>query len=141
MERVNELALISVGRAVGFTALAIGTFMVGLAADLLTCLRTGGILTLITALILLMRGLQAPRRNYKQTEVWIMLNPEAAQRRHRTGHDRRCAETHLSELRPAHRRHIGRTAFPVAVDECGSLALKTAPSSPLPLLSCARRFH
>jgi hypothetical protein len=76
MERVNALALLSVGRAVGFAALGIGTFMLGLSADLLTCLRAGGILTLITSLTLLMRGLQAPRRNYKRTEVWIMMDPE-----------------------------------------------------------------
>jgi hypothetical protein len=76
MERVSQLALLSVSRGVGFAALAIGTLMVGLSSDLLTCLRAGGILTLITSTLLFMFGLQAPSRNYKQTEVWIMLNPD-----------------------------------------------------------------
>lgn len=38
--------------------------------------RAGGILTLITSLVLLIRGLQAPNRPYKRTEVWLMLQPE-----------------------------------------------------------------
>jgi hypothetical protein len=76
MQKVEELALISVARGVGFAALAIATLMLGLSADLLTCLKAGGILTLVTSLILLMRGLRAPQRDYKRTEVWIMLEPE-----------------------------------------------------------------
>jgi hypothetical protein len=76
MQKVEELALISVSRAVGFAALGIGTLMIGLSADLLNCLKAGGILTLITSLILLMKGVRAPQRDYKRTEVWIMLNPD-----------------------------------------------------------------
>jgi hypothetical protein len=76
MQKVEELALISVSRAVGFAALAIGTMMIGLSSDLLNCLKAGGILTLMTSLILLMKGLRAPQRDYKRTEVWIMMSPD-----------------------------------------------------------------
>jgi hypothetical protein len=76
MQKVEQLALLSVSRAVGFGALAIGTLMVGLSADLLNCLKAGGILSLIMSLILLMKGLRAPQRDYKRTEVWIMLSPD-----------------------------------------------------------------
>jgi hypothetical protein len=76
MQKVEELALISVSRAVGFAALAIGTLMVGLSSDLLNCLKAGGILTLITSLVLVMKGVKAPQRDYKRTEVWIMMNPD-----------------------------------------------------------------
>lgn len=75
MHKVEELALISVARGVGFAALAIATLMLGLSSDLQTSLKAGGILTLITSLTLLMKGLMAPQRDYKRTEVWIMLDP------------------------------------------------------------------
>jgi hypothetical protein len=75
MEKVEQLALISVSRAVGFATLAIGILMLGLSADLPNCLKAGGILTLITSLVLLMKGLRAPQRDYRRTEVWIMMNP------------------------------------------------------------------
>jgi hypothetical protein len=75
-QRVEELALISVGRGVGFAALAIGTFMIGMSADIMACVKSGGILTLITSLILWMRAVQAPRRDYRRTEVWIMMEPQ-----------------------------------------------------------------
>jgi hypothetical protein len=76
MHRLQQLAWVSIARACGFTALAIATLMFGLSGDLLMSFRAGGILTLITSLILLIRGLQAPNRPYKRTEVWLMLNPE-----------------------------------------------------------------
>ena len=76
MRRLEELAVISVGRGVGFAALAIATFMIGLSADLLACLQAGGILSLITCFTLLLKALRAPRQHYKRTEVWIMMNPE-----------------------------------------------------------------
>ena len=76
MRRLQEVAWVSIARACGFAALAIGTFMFGLSGDALMSFRAGGILTLITSLILLVRGLQAPTRPYKRTEVWLMLEPK-----------------------------------------------------------------
>jgi hypothetical protein len=75
MHKVEELALISVGRGVGFAALGIGTLMLGLSSDLLSCLKAGGILSLVTSLTLLMKAYRAPVKDYKRTEVWIMMEP------------------------------------------------------------------
>ena len=76
MHRLQQMAWVSIARACGFAGLAIVTLMFGLSGDLLMSLRAGGILTLITSLVLLVRGLQAPNRPYKRTEVWLMLEPE-----------------------------------------------------------------
>ena len=75
MQKVEELALISVGRGVGFAALGIGTLMLGLSSDLLSCLKAGGILSLLTSVTLLMKAYRAPAKDYKRTEVWIMMSP------------------------------------------------------------------
>lgn len=40
------------------------------------CFKAGGILTLLTSLILMVRAYQAPNKPYKRTEVWLMLEPE-----------------------------------------------------------------
>jgi hypothetical protein len=75
MHRLEELAWVSVARGCGFAALAIFTFMVGLSGNMPMAFKAGGILTLITSLILLVKGLHAPQRFYKHTEVWLMLEP------------------------------------------------------------------
>lgn len=76
MQRLQEMAWVSVGRGCGFAALGIVTFMFGMSGYLPGAFKAGGILTLITSLVLLFRGWQAPVRPYKRTEVWMMLDPE-----------------------------------------------------------------
>lgn len=76
MHRLEEAAWVSVARGCGFAALAIVTFMFGMAGNIPGAFKAGGILTLITSLILLFRGWQAPSKPYKRTEVWMMLEPE-----------------------------------------------------------------
>lgn len=76
MHRVQQLAWVSVARGCGFAALAIFTFMIGLSGDVPAAFKAGGILTLITSLVLLVKGWQAPGRPYKHTEVWVMLQPD-----------------------------------------------------------------
>jgi hypothetical protein len=76
MQRLQELAWVSVARGCGFTALAIVTFMIGLAGNVPVSLKAGGILCLITSIVLLTRAYQAPNRPYKRTELWLMLEPE-----------------------------------------------------------------
>lgn len=66
----------SVARGCGFAALGIFTFMIGLMGDPRLAFQTGGILTLVTCLVLLGRALRAPHRPYKRTEVWLMLDPD-----------------------------------------------------------------
>jgi hypothetical protein len=76
LQRIEHTAQISVARACGFAALAIATFMVGLSGDIATSLRAGGILSLVTSVILLLKAWQAARRPYKHTELWLMLAPQ-----------------------------------------------------------------
>jgi len=77
MHRLEEAAWVSVARGCGFAALAIVTFMFGMSGNMPAALQAGGILTLITSLILLIKGWKAPNLPYKRTEVWMMLEPES----------------------------------------------------------------
>lgn len=75
LDRIEQMAQISVGRACGFAALATFTFSVGIATDASIALKSAGILSLITCMVLLIKSLLAPRRFYKHTELWLMLEP------------------------------------------------------------------
>lgn len=83
---VRRAAEVSVGRAVGFGALAIGCVVLGLAAFPVLALRSGAALTMLMAAILLLKAQQAPARPFKRTEVWLILgrpdglSPSLAQR-------------------------------------------------------------
>lgn len=85
-QRVRTLAVHSVGRGCFFAALAIWCVMIGLVADPLQSLKSGAILTMIVACVLLMKAGHVTTASYKKTEVWIMLGrsielrPEVAQR-------------------------------------------------------------
>lgn len=76
MRRVQEAAWLSVARGCGFAALAIATFMFAMSGNIAVALKAGGILSLLTSLVLLVRAWQAPHRPYKRTEVWIILEPD-----------------------------------------------------------------
>ena len=75
MRDVEQAAVQSVARGVGFGALAIGLVVVGLAGYPLLALRSGAALTLLMWAILRLKALRAPRRPYKRTEVWLLLEP------------------------------------------------------------------
>lgn len=73
MDRIRVLAVLSVRRACGFAALAIVTVMFGLAADPLLSVKSGAVLTSFAVAVLYWKALEAPKRNYRHTELWIML--------------------------------------------------------------------
>jgi hypothetical protein len=73
LDRIRAMAQLSIGRACLFGLLAIATMMFGLAAVPDLAMRSGAILFLMTAAILALKALQAPRRSYKATELWILL--------------------------------------------------------------------
>jgi hypothetical protein len=75
LDPITRAAERSVGRAVGFGALAIGCVVVGLAGYPLTALRAGATLTLLMAAVLLLKALAAPTRPYRRTELWLLLEP------------------------------------------------------------------
>lgn len=74
LERIRVAAEISVGRAVGFAALAIGCVVVGLSSDPRLALRSGALLSLLTAAILCLHALAASRRSYRRTEIWLLID-------------------------------------------------------------------
>lgn len=76
LERIEELAHLSVARGCGFAALAIVVFFVGLSSDPPVACKLSGILALLTCLVLLLKAQLAPRRPYKHTELWVMLMPQ-----------------------------------------------------------------
>jgi len=83
---IEKLAVMSVGRGCFFAALAIWCAMIGLIYDPVLSLKSGGILTLLVAAVLLLKALGVTRRSYKKTEIWILLGrhtdllPQHAQR-------------------------------------------------------------
>ncbi|WP_374304224.1 hypothetical protein [Ferrovibrio sp.] len=85
-QRVRTLAIHSVGRGCFFAALAIWCVMIGLIAEPLQALKSGAILTMLVACVLLLKAGHVTRASYKKTEVWILLGrqidltPEVAQR-------------------------------------------------------------
>jgi multisubunit Na+/H+ antiporter MnhB subunit len=73
MDQIHRLAVLSVRRGCGFAGLAIATVMAGLMFDHALAFKSGAALTAIVAIVLLFRGIVAPRRNFRETEVWYLL--------------------------------------------------------------------
>jgi len=74
MDKLQQVAILSVGRAVGFGALAIVTVMVGLSYEPVLALRTGGVLLLLVLAVLLLKAQRAPFANFRRTEAWLLLD-------------------------------------------------------------------
>lgn len=74
--RIRNVAFFSVGRACLFAVLAIFTLMFGMITWPLYSFRLGAIGTTMAGTILLLKAVRAPTRNYKQTEVWMLLGRE-----------------------------------------------------------------
>jgi hypothetical protein len=77
-QKFRDCADTSIRRACGFAVLAIFTFMIGLSGEPSIAIRAGAILVTSTAVILYWRGRAAPRRNYRRTEVWLMIKDAPA---------------------------------------------------------------
>ena len=75
LERIEIMATHSVARGCGFAMIAIGTTMIGLVYDPVQSLQIGGILSLLTTLVLLGKAINAPRKDYRDTELWLLLLP------------------------------------------------------------------
>jgi hypothetical protein len=69
------MAEISVARGCGFASIAIFMSMIAYYGDIAHATKVGGVLTLVTGLVLVVRALRAPLHPYKRTEVWLMLRP------------------------------------------------------------------
>jgi hypothetical protein len=75
IDRIEQLAFLSVARGCGFAALGIVVFFVALSNELTVALRSAGYLSLLVTVVLLLKAGLAWRQPYRQTEVWIMLKP------------------------------------------------------------------
>ena len=69
---MRRAAFESVSRGCGFGFLAIACFMMGM-SDPRTIFQTGGVLTLIMVVVLLVKARYALTQDYKRTEMWLML--------------------------------------------------------------------
>lgn len=76
MDAIENSAYVSVGRACGFAGLAIFCVIFGLSFDPVLASRTGAGLCLGLAVVLLAYAHRAPMRNYKRTELWLILAKE-----------------------------------------------------------------
>src|SRR5688572_8023713 len=74
MEKVREVAVACIGRAVMFGTLAIGCVMVGFSFNPVSAFRSGAVLTLVMAAVLIWKAVAAHRQNPKNTEVWLYLD-------------------------------------------------------------------
>lgn len=74
MEQIRHYADLSIRRACGFGFLGIATAMVGVYTDIVLAMRLAATGVTLMGAILLLMGLRAPRRSYKKTEVWILLD-------------------------------------------------------------------
>jgi hypothetical protein len=73
----RELADTSIRRGCGFALIGIFTAMVGFSGDAYLAVRCGAFLMTLAAVILYWRGQGAPRRNFRDTEVWLMIRHTA----------------------------------------------------------------
>ncbi len=82
-EAIRRFAELSVRRGCGFAAIAIGSAMVGAASQPGICFRVGAGFAMLTAIVLYWRGRRAPTRNFRRTEVWLMMDDPPAVSRER----------------------------------------------------------
>jgi hypothetical protein len=73
----RDLANASIRRGCGFGLIAIFTAMIGFSGDPYIAVRCGAFMVTAVAVILLWRGQGAPRRNFRDTEVWLMIRHTA----------------------------------------------------------------
>lgn len=74
MERIRYYADLSIRRGCGFGLLAIATAMVGMGHDILLAAKSGAIMLTVMWSVLVAKGLRAPAKSYRRTEVWILLD-------------------------------------------------------------------
>lgn len=75
---IRRCAELSVRRGCGFALMAIVTAMVGFSGEPWIAVRAGAIFVLIAAVVLFWKGWSARRRNYRHTEVWLMIEDAPA---------------------------------------------------------------
>ncbi len=73
LEEMRKAAFESVSRGCAFAFLGISCVMMGFVYEPRLIFLSGGILTLLMVFVLLLKSRQALTRDYKRTEMWILL--------------------------------------------------------------------
>lgn len=76
MDQMRRFAYASILRACGFAALATFCLMFGTAFDLHLAFRAGAVSATIVLFALLYKADEALRKDYRKTEMWMMLPKE-----------------------------------------------------------------
>ena len=74
MDKLRQVAFISIGRAVGFSGLAIFTVMIGLSFQPVIALQSGGVLLFLLLAALLLKAQMVQFSDYRNTEAWMLLD-------------------------------------------------------------------
>ena len=106
VERIRAAAMTSIGRACSFGGLAVGAAMSGFITWPVMAFKLGALGATLTAVILVLKALNAPRRNYRATELWVLI-----------GRDHRLAEEHAQSIIG---RILGETYWRFADYACGT---------------------
>lgn len=75
IDRIEQLAHVSVARGCGFAALGIVMFFIGMSGDLALAFKSAGYLSMLATTVLLLKARLARARPYRRTELWMMLKP------------------------------------------------------------------
>ena len=73
LDRLDQLAILSVARGVGFASLAVLCVMIAFAGHPAALLKAGGIGALLVTAVLMLKAHGASKLAYRRTEVWLML--------------------------------------------------------------------
>ena len=73
MEDLRRIAYEIVMRACGFGSLAIFCVMIGLSFEPRVAFQSGGFLTLLMTVILILKAYEAKTKNHRRTEMWLYV--------------------------------------------------------------------
>lgn len=78
LRQIEAAARQSLLRAIAFALLTIGCLMVGLSWNAVLAFETGAATTLFLSAVLYVRSLEAPKRDYRKTETWLLLDQKSS---------------------------------------------------------------
>jgi len=74
-ENIRRLADLSIRRGCGFVLLGTACIMVGLSHDFASSVKAAAVVVGLASVVMLAKGLNALRRPYRDTELWLLLEP------------------------------------------------------------------
>ncbi len=77
-ETIRRLADLSIRRGCGFVLLGTACIMVGFAHDFAASIKAAAVVVGMAGIVMLGKGMNAQRRPYRDTELWLLLEPRPA---------------------------------------------------------------